>query len=57
MDRHAACHGGPPGGIGAGIEGRVERDRLQLAVTVAAETRLDRRGMALVLAIMLSGRS
>ena len=47
MDRHAACHGRPPGGIGAGIEGCVERDRLQLAVTVAAETRLDRRGMAL----------
>ena len=47
MDRHAACHGRPPGGIGASIEGGVERDRLQLAVTVAAETRLDRRGMAL----------
>ena len=47
VDRHAACHGRPPGGIGAGIEGGVECDRLQLAVAVAAETRLDRRGMAL----------
>ena len=47
MDRHAARHGGPPGGVGASVEGRVEFDRLQRAVGIAAHARLDRRGMAL----------
>ena len=47
VNRHAACHGRPPGGIGAGIEGRVEFHRLQRAVAIAAHARFDQRWMAL----------
>ena len=47
VNRHAARHGRSPGGVGARIEGRVEGDRLQPAVGIAAHARLDRRGMAL----------